>query len=123
MNANWQLYLQDNLNADKGVIILDSVSLNLTAAEFDTVSSLIKEDAFSDNKEFDNCVTQLDNSSPFSDDEEFLRCVSQFENSSLPEKADASFSTLTTPQLENLRGVKVEKLVILSNVQNCTFNI
>ena len=73
MNANWQLYLQDNLNADKGVIILDSVSLNLTAAEFDTVSSLIKEDAFSDNKEFDNCVTQLDNSTPFSDDEEFLR--------------------------------------------------
>ena len=67
------------------------------------MSSLIQEDAFSDNEEFDNCVTQLDNSSPFSDDEEFLRSVSQFENSSLLEKADVNFSTLSSPQLENLR--------------------
>jgi len=115
--------LEDNLNTKKGVIILDSVGPELSKAEYDTVSSLLDEEAFSDNEEFNNCLSQLDNSSPFSDDEEFLRCVSQFENSSSSEKADANVPTLSSPQLENLRGLKVEKLVILSNVQNCTFNI
>merc|ERR1712200_127053 len=93
--------LEDNLNTKKGVIILDSVGPELSKAEYDTVSSLLDEEAFSDNEEFNNCLSQLDNSSPFSDDEEFLRCVSQFVNSSSSEKADANVPTLSSLQLEN----------------------